>query len=112
VGCEVKRCGRTGDGGIDLLIINCDTPIAVQVRRRMTSQKVETVYPVREFLGACLLKGHRELIYVTTARFSRGAANAANEAVKVELVRKYDLVDGEQFMSMLNLASTRRCRSS
>lgn len=107
-GCEVALCGRSGDHGIDLIVIDCDVPIAVQVRRRMSPDNVETVYPVREFLGASLLRGFHELIYVTTSRFTRGAVVAASDAVARELVTRYDLVDADRLRSMFDLARNRR----
>jgi restriction system protein len=33
-GCEVHLCGKSGDQGIDLLVVVHDSPIAVQVKRR------------------------------------------------------------------------------
>jgi hypothetical protein len=106
-GCEVALCGRSGDQGIDLVVVVCDAPIAVQVRRRMSPDNVETVYPVREFLGAALLRGFRELIYVTTSHFTRGAIAAADAAVARELVSRYQLIDADRLRGMFNLARRR-----
>ena len=50
--CEVKHVGKTGDGGIDLIMINSDSPILVQVKRRTKSEHIELVSPIREFVGA------------------------------------------------------------
>ena len=109
-GCEVALCGRSGDQGIDLVAVMCEAPIAVQVRRRMSPDNVETVYPVREFLGAALLRGFRELIYVTTSHFTRGAIAAADAAVARELVSRYDLVDADRLRGMFDLARQNRKR--
>jgi hypothetical protein len=107
-GCEVTICGRSGDRGIDLIVINSNTPIAIQVRRRRSSGKVETVYPIREFLGASLLQDYREIIYVTSGKFSRGAVTTAKEAVARQLVDRFELVDANRLRSMLNLAITNK----
>jgi restriction system protein len=110
-GCEVSICGRRGDLGIDLVVIRSDSPIAVQVRRRLDPRNTETVYPIREFLGASLLQGYRELIYVTTSSFSRASVSAAKAAVGKQLVQRYDLIDADRLMGMLDLASVAKLAS-
>jgi HJR/Mrr/RecB family endonuclease len=102
--CEVRHVGRTGDGGIDLLVINSDNPIAVQVKRRMKSGKAEGVQLIREFLGAIQLEGLKEAIIVSTAdRFTTGAVGAAERAVQGKLVRNYRLIDFPSLIDLLNL---------
>jgi len=90
---EVKVVGRTGDGGIDLVFVNCDRPFAVQVKRRQSQESKEGVALVREFLGACLLEDVRNGIIVTTAgSFTSGAVAAANQTVSKGLFESFDLI--------------------
>lgn len=100
--CEVHQLGYTHDGGVDLLLLASDCPVAIQVRRRTDSNHTEGVSGIREFLGAALLAGHRDLIYVTTAaRFSAAAKGAAHLAVKKELVASFELLSRRDLLSLL-----------
>jgi restriction system protein len=95
------------DGGIDLLIVSDGGLVrrAVQVKRRI-SQDVEPVEDVRNFIGAMLLSGNDNGVFVTTAtRFSRGAATTATN---VKLARKrlnVELIDGEQILELLEFSN-------
>lgn len=90
--CDVRHVGYTRDGGVDLLILDGETPVAVQVKRRANPSKPELVQGVREFLGAALLAGYKRLLYVTTAeRFSRGAVEAARRSEEM-IVNRFELV--------------------
>lgn len=101
--CEVYQLGYSKDGGIDLLLLKSDHQVAVQVKRRESNAKKESVSLVREFLGASLLASHSDLIYVTSAAgFTKGAQIAAEKAVRDKLVRSYELIDGPRFSSMLS----------
>jgi hypothetical protein len=72
--CDVYHVGRTGDGGIDLIVLDSDRPLAVQVKRRSRANSVERIEVVREFLGAMVSQGFQRGLFVTTAcRYSRGA---------------------------------------
>jgi hypothetical protein len=104
--CEVSHCGRSHDGGVDLILVNGDRPVLVQVKRRESRDAYESVSTVREFLGAVLL--HEEggpgvgCAFVTTAdRFSLPAKRAAEEAVLKKFVAAYELVDVHSFLDML-----------
>ena len=66
--CVVNFCGRSGDGGIDLFLIESDKTIAIQVKRRIHPNSVERIQAVREFLGASLAQGIDHLIYVIDPR--------------------------------------------
>lgn len=91
--CEVSQIGYTRDGGIDLFVLRGNEDIAVQVRRRR-SDKTESVAPIREFLGAALLKNTRNLLYASTAKkFSNEAKATARRAIKLDLVDTYELLD-------------------
>src|SRR5206468_10414353 len=79
--CEVHQLGYTRDGGIDLILLHCDQPVAVQVKRREDQSRTEGVRGIREFLGAALLGDFRHLIYATNVeRFSPDATEAAKKA--------------------------------
>jgi len=106
--CEVVHTGRTGDGGIDLLLLDGDTPYVVQVKRRISQQRGEAVSAIREFLGATLLAGHQRGIYVTTAtHFTSAAVDAASLAKSRGLVEKLHLVDQDRFLQLLRLVSSK-----
>jgi Restriction endonuclease len=99
--CEVHQLGYTRDGGVDLILLHCDRPVAVQVKRREDHRRTEGVRGIREFLGAALLQDFRRLIYVTNAgRFSAAATEAAKRAVNRGLVDQYDLISFDILQSL------------
>ncbi|WP_432405709.1 restriction endonuclease [Wukongibacter sp. M2B1] len=99
--CEVKHVGKTGDGGIDLLIIQSDDPILVQVKRRANPEHVELVAPVREFVGAMFLKDSNKGIYLSTAsRFSKGAEDIKNNVLDNRKFEYFELINFNSFLSM------------
>ncbi|MEO8527778.1 MAG: restriction endonuclease [Pseudolysinimonas sp.] len=99
--CEVRHVGRAGDGGIDLLLMDGDSPRAIQVKRR-SREVAEAVSFVREFVGAMLLGGHISGMFVTTApRFSAAAESTAALAVSKSLVSRIDLVDADSLLSFI-----------
>jgi hypothetical protein len=99
--CEVHQLGYTRDGGIDLVLLHCDEPVAVQVKRREDHRRTEGVRGIREFLGAGLLQGFRHLIYATNAgRYSASATGAAKDAVAKGLVERYDLISLDTLQSL------------
>ena len=103
--CEVRHCGRTGDGGVDLFVLDSDSPLLVQVKRRSTS-RAEPVETVRHLLGAVLLMGHCRAAVVTTApRFSSPAIKAAEQAVTKDLLREFALLDFGSFAEILRLVA-------
>jgi hypothetical protein len=106
--CEVVHTGRTSDGGIDLLLLDGDTPYVVQVKRRLNQGQGEAVGSVREFLAATLLAGYQRGIYVTTATHFTSAANDAAAVAKSRgLVEKLHLIDRDRFLRLLTLVSTK-----
>jgi restriction system protein len=85
------------DGGIDLLIVSDGGLIrrAIQVKRRI-SHDVEPIEDVRNFIGAMLLSGNENGVFVTTAtRFSRGAANISTNANLTRRRLSVELIDGD-----------------
>jgi len=102
--CKAHIVGKTNDGGVDLILVESDDPIIVQVKRRMKKGKVEPVSQIRELIGATLLKESRKCIFVTTAdHFSREAIKTKNMALKKNIVRSFDLIDFNKFISFLQL---------
>jgi len=76
--CDVRHVGRSHDKGIDLIVIKGDTNIAVQVKHRIGSGKVESVSPVREFVGALVAERFTKGLFVSTAAsFSKYAREYA-----------------------------------
>lgn len=102
--CEVVHCGKSHDGGIDLILINSEQPSVIQVKRRAKPDSVESVNTVRNLLGAMLLQQRQHAIVVTTAdHFSSEAQQAAKTAVDLNIVKSFDLIDANRFLNMLNL---------
>jgi hypothetical protein len=107
--CDVIHTGGTGDGGVDLLLVEGEeTQYVVQVKRRLKKGRGEPVSVVREFLGATLLAGESRAMFVTTAtHFTPPAVVAADTAVARGLVERLDLVDRTRFLELLHLVSDR-----
>jgi len=102
--CEVIHCGRSHDGGVDLVIVNSDSPTLVQVKRRQDPKHTESVSSIREFLGAIMLNSSKHGIYVTTAdHFSKMSQDAKHLALERNLVKQFELVDFRSFIEILNL---------
>ena len=104
---KVTANANAPDGGIDLMIVADGGHVrrAVQVKRRI-AQDVESVEDVRNFIGALILAGSDNGVFVTTAsRFSREAAKVA---VNSNLTRKkltVDLIDGERMLELLDFSN-------
>jgi restriction system protein len=109
--CEVRLVGRSGDGGIDLILVLSDKEVLVQVKHRDKGShawRAEPVSTVREFLGALRLAQGRYGILVTTAQhFTAGAIQAAAKAVTIQDVQQYDLVDGPELFRTLSLVNNK-----
>jgi hypothetical protein len=95
---------NAADGGIDLYLSTRDDGFvqrAVQVKRRITTD-VESVKEVRNFVGAMVLTGADEGIFVTTAtRFSKDARAVSRKAHDAKFKLRLDLIDGEQLLEMM-----------
>ncbi len=105
--CQVHQLGYSRDGGIDLILLDGDTRVAVQVKRREARTKSELVMPVREFLAAGLLNDYRNLMFVTSAEeFSKGAKKEAERAVTKKLVNAYELIALNEFASLLRTVTS------
>lgn len=104
--CEVEHIGKSNDGGIDLLLVQSDNPIVVQVKRRQSLPYVESVSGIRELLGATLLNGSKQCIYVSTcSKFSEPSKNAAALAVDLGVVESFELYDFPRFVAALKLTT-------
>lgn len=108
VNAEVTVCGKSHDGGIDVILVMANTSIAIQVKRRTRPDCVEPVAPIREFLGACLLRGFKQCLYVTSAQhFSRMAIQEAEQAVAMQLVQRFELIEKERLLALLKSVQSR-----
>ncbi|EAP0879296.1 restriction endonuclease [Salmonella enterica subsp. enterica] len=104
--CDVIHVGKSHDGGIDLILVDSEIPTVVQVKRRKTPSHIEKVSGIREFLGAAILHGSKNCIYVSTCnKFSEPSKLAANHAVNIGAVESYELYDFEKFCSILKLTT-------
>jgi restriction system protein len=107
--CDVEHVGKSHDGGIDLILINADSPTVVQVKRRKSLDHIESVSGIREFLGATILGKSKNCIYVSTSgKFSEPAIKAANNAVQLGAVESYELYDFDRFFDVLNLSTPKQ----
>lgn len=102
--CEVHLVGKSHDDGVDILIVESDSPIIVQVKRRTTQGKTEAVSGIRDLLGATLLQGSKKSIFVTTAgKFSKSAIASKEKALTKSIVDSFGLIDYHKFISLLEL---------
>jgi hypothetical protein len=105
--CDVKEVGKSHDGGVDLIMIESDSPTIIQVKRRKSPNKTERVNEIRDLLGATLLSGSKKCIFVTTANhFSQDAINSRNVAIEKNIVESFDLYNYKSFFDMLQLYRT------
>jgi len=101
--CKATVCGCSGDGGIDVIIVEKEKPIALQIKRRIDPKKAEPVSLIREFLTAMQLSNFAVGLYVTTAdKFSRSATQTAKLAVDKGLVQSIELINKARFLAILD----------
>lgn len=65
--CEVHHCGKSHDGGVDLIMIDSDFPTLIQVKCRESMGVVEPISQIRDFLGAMWISKSNSGIFVSTA---------------------------------------------
>jgi hypothetical protein len=105
--CEAIHIGGPNDGGIDLILIDGERRYVVQVKRRSTDA-AECVRGVREFVGAMVLQGYLNGLFVTTApRFSPPAERTARLAKKRNLVESISLIDSSRLFDICKLTANR-----
>ena len=99
--CDV---GKSHDGGKDLIMIDSGIKTFVQVKRRMSKDKVEPVREIRDLLGAAYSEDVRSCVFVSTAdHFSSEAQKLAKDMVEVRKCDRFELIDCKQFIEMLKL---------
>lgn len=104
--CKATVCGRSGDGGIDVILVESNRPIAIQVKRRERPDKSERVSCIREFIAAMQLNDYYEGMYVTTAEnFSSAASRETELAVEKRLIMKCELIDKGRLLDMIGATS-------
>ena len=97
---EVVVTGRTGDGGIDVVLeSSTGDRVGVQVKRHRHGIEVEQI---RAFVGALVLGGFTRGVYVTTSRYSRGAKGAVMAAARRGIA--IELIDANGFFRELGIA--------
>lgn len=101
--CEVHHVGRSGDDGIDLIVIVGENPLMVQVKRRTKSHSTEGIEVVKLLFASVFGQGGNSAMVVTTAsRFSRPSHTwIANPQLR-DLKFQMQLVDVNSLMSMIN----------
>ena len=104
--CKAHLVGQANDGGADVILIEADEPIIIQVKRRTRNGKFESASQIRELIGATLLKDSSQCIFVTTAdHFSRQAIVARDDALRKNIVKRFDLIDYHKLADILMLYS-------
>jgi hypothetical protein len=79
-GGTARHVGCSGDGGVDVLVVDGPTPLAIQVKRREGS-KNEGPAVIRDLVGALAYRGLRRGAVVTTAKtFTSQARETADAA--------------------------------
>ena len=104
--CTVHHCGKSHDGGIDLLMVQSDDPILIQCKRRELPNKIEPISAIREFIGTLFIEDKNKGIYVTTAKdFSRGTKKMIKEQLLKRKFERFDLINYNDFVSMHNFVN-------
>lgn len=106
VGYESRVTAYTKDGGIDVILdgVN-ESLIGVQVKRYRDKIRV---HQIREFLGALMLKGMTQGIFVTTSEFTQDSRRAANKAATNGIA--LELVDSAAFFDALSISQREQFR--
>jgi len=103
--CDVKHCGRSHDGRIDLLVVDAERPLLVQVKRRISKSYIEPVKQIREFLGAMLVARSKRGLFVSTcARYSRDVERLRRELLSKQVVDYFETMDFSRIVEVLKLA--------
>jgi len=105
--CKVIHCGKSHDGGIDLIMIESNEPILIQVKCRENKNAVESISQIRDFLGAMWIKQSKRGVFVTTAdHFSNVSVETINNMVRKGLLESFELYDFKRFIGLLNISKT------
>jgi hypothetical protein len=104
--CEVEFCGKSHDGGVDLIIIQTDDPILVQVKRRENPNTVESVSLIRDLLGAMFIKNSKKAMFVSTAdRYSKDAHKVREELLMKNRLDYFELINFNRFIDIFSCVS-------
>ncbi|MEV4843944.1 restriction endonuclease [Micromonospora matsumotoense] len=104
-GCKAAHVGASRDGGIDVLLLDSDQPLAIQVKRRSTPE-TEGPAVIRELVGALACRGLRRGAFVTTAEtFSRQARETASAEPLTRDGYEIDLYTYDALRSVIDLTS-------
>jgi len=107
--CDVMHCGRSHDGGVDLIMIDSDNPTLIQVKRRQNPDYVESVSVIREFLGALLINRSKKGIFVSTSNhYSKETIKTIDMILKENIVTRFELVDFKKFTEMIGIIKSEK----
>jgi restriction system protein len=82
-GVPARHVGRSGDGGIDVLLLDGNPPLAIQVKRRAYGG-TEGPAVIRDLVGALAYRGWRRGAVVTTAETFSAQAEETTDAVPLD----------------------------
>lgn len=106
--CEVRHIGGPGDNGVDLYAVISNEPHLIQVKRRTSATKTESVATVREFIGALIGygvdKGH---IVTTSGQFSPSARRLVSNPFLERHNISIELHNLNSIYAMLDLSNRR-----
>ncbi len=102
--CEVYHCGKSHDGGIDLILINSDNPTLIQVKKRENPKSAESISTIRDFLGAILLNKAQKGIIVSTAdHYTYESIKAFKKIINENILAQFELINFRRFVEMLDV---------
>lgn len=101
-GYDTICSGFTNDGGIDVVLRNNNSTIGVQVKRSKNKIKLEQI---RSLLGALIINGHKNGMFVCSSDFQKGTYAIA-ERFSIELI------NGNRFYGQLKEAQIIRNKLS
>jgi restriction system protein len=100
--CEIIHCGRAGDGGIDLFLVQSDTLIPIQVKRRIHANATEPVDTVTKMLGVMIRDGFKKSMIVTTAdKYSKPATSDVQKVLTKGIFESINLFNRNDFLAIL-----------
>lgn len=102
--CEVYHVGRSGDDGVDLIMVVKEEPMMIQVKRRSSPEAVEGVNVVKLLFASSFGQmASRGAIVTTANRFSRNAKEWSKTPALVDIGFECQLIDFNSLMSMINV---------
>lgn len=97
---DVQITSRSNDGGLDVIGMDCSgDAFGVQVKRYRGVIKIEQL---RSFVGALVLQGFPQGMFVTTSDFPAGANSVCKKAELKGI--KLSLMNSEKLLEMLKVA--------